>query len=345
MRLLTIILFILTLRIATAQNTNRYQQIDSLLTERYKNDQFSGVIIVAEKNQIVYSGTFGYADIEQKTPFNIFTQFDLSSGAKLFTAAAIGQLADKKKLKFYDKVSDYFPELKFGKKITIHHLFTHSSGLGDFQSKKNFTYENVNSCIDVLPFLIDDTLKFNPGDSALYATSNLPILGAIIEKISGLTFPMYVDKHILKSLNLKRTTFDNYFTVQSYTKNDGRYARGYVKDKGGLILEKKRYPSKSTFVGLSSGGMWSSAKDLLTFDNALYSGKLISSDMLKLMTTKHVFSEWEGTYFGYVFHIINSDSKKEGVGHAGNSSGHHSFNFHYDNRETTLIILDLLVVL
>jgi hypothetical protein len=57
------------------------------------------------------------------------------------------------------------------------------------------------------------------------------------------------------------------------------------------------------------------------------------------MTAHHVFTGWEGTYFGYVFHIINVNMHKEGVGHAGNSSGHHSFNFYYKNRDTTLIIL------
>ena len=57
------------------------------------------------------------------------------------------------------------------------------------------------------------------------------------------------------------------------------------------------------------------------------------------MTAHHVFSGWAGTYFGYIFNIINVNTHNEGAGHAGNSSGHHSFNFHYENRNTTLIIL------
>lgn len=325
--------------IVFGQNRDRYLQIDSLLTERYEQEQFSGVLLIAENDKLLYSKAFGFADIDQKIPLTLSTQFDLSSGAKLFTAVACAQLAERGKINFNDKISDYFPELPFGNRMTIHQLMTHSSGLGNFQSAKNFSYENINTCIDVLPFIKDEPLNFNPGDSVLYATSNLLVLGAIIEKVTGLTFREYVEKYILRPLKLSRTTFDTYFNVQDYPKKDGRFARGYIKDDNGSIIEKKRYPTQKTFVTLSSGGMWASATDLLEFDKALHSGKFFSVDMLKTMTTKYVFSGWEGTYFGYVFNIVNSDSQKEGVGHAGNSSGHHSFNFHYKNRNTTLIIL------
>jgi len=335
----TFLLIILPLTIVFGQNSDRYLQIDSLLTERYKQEQFSGVILIAENDKLLYSKAFGFADIDKKISLTLSTQFDLSSGAKLFTAVACAQLAERGKINFNDKISDYFPELPFGNRMTIHQLMTHSSGLGNFQSSKNFSYENINTCIDVLPFIKDEPLNFNPGDSVLYATSNLLVLGAIIEKVTGLTFVEYVKKNILRPLKLNRTTFDTYFTVQNYTGKDGRYARGYIKNDKGLIVEKKRYPTQKTFVTLSSGGMWASASDLLKFDKAIYLNKLFSANMLKTMTTKYVFSGWEGTYFGCVFNIVNANSQKEGVGHAGNSSGHHSFNFHYNNRNTTIIVL------
>lgn len=335
----TFILVFVSFTTVFGQNGNRFSQIDSLLTNRFNQEQFSGAVIITENDSIKYSKTFGFADAEQKIPITLSTQFDLSSGAKLFTAVAIAQLAEKGKINFNDRISDYFPELPYGNKITIHQLLTHSSGLGNFQSTPNFNYENVNTCTDVLPFIKNEPLNFNSGDSVLYATSNLLILGAIIENVTGLTFHGYVGKYILEPLELKRTTFDSYFNVQDYQEKDGRYARGYIKNDKGIIVEKKRYEQQKTFVTLSSGGMWASASDLLKFDQAIHSGKLFSKDMLKIMTTKYVFSGWEGTYFGYVFNVVNVDSEKEGVGHAGNSSGHHCFNFHYKNRNTTLIIL------
>lgn len=335
----TLLLIILPLTIVLGQNRDRYLQIDSLLTERYKQGQFSGVVLVSEHDQVVYSKAFGYADYERKIPLNLSTQFDLSSGAKLFTAVACAQLAEKGAISFDDKISKYFPELTFANTITIHQLLTHSSGLGNFESSNDFSYENIKSCQDVLRFINIEPLIFNPGDSVLYSTSNLLVLGAIVEKVTEMTFPEYVKKYILKPLKLNRTTFDTYFTVQDYTKTDGRYAKGYIKSDNGNIVEKNRYPTQKTFVTLSSGGMWSSALDLLKFTEAIYSKKLFSAGMLKTMSIKYVFSGWEGTYFGYVFNIINANSKKEGVGHAGNSSGHHSFIFHYNNRNTNIIIL------
>jgi len=334
-----LILIIATFFGNASKAQERYLKLDSLLTTRYQNQEFSGVVIVAEGDEITYANALGYADYEQKIPLNLSTQFGLSSGSKLFTAVAIAQLVEQNKLSFHTKVSEFFPELSFASKVDVHQLMTHSSGLGNFQTVKGFSYQNVNSCIDALSFLKDEPLLFEPRDSAYYATSNLLVLGAMVEKISGLTFPKYVKKNILEKLGLDRTTFDTYFYIQDYEARDGRYARGYIKNKEEQIVEKNRYKNEWTHVTLSAGGMWASATDLLKFDRAIFSGNLFNEELLKPMTAHHVFTGWEGTYFGYVFNIINVNSHKEGAGHAGNSSGHHSFNFHYENKDTTLIIL------
>lgn len=318
---------------------DRYLALDSLLITRSQDQIFSGVVIVAEGDKIVYANALGYADYEQRIPLNLSTQFDLSSGSKLFTAAAIAQLVEQNKLSFQSKIKEFFTELTYASDVNVHQLLTHSSGLGNFQTTKGFSYQNVNSCIDVLPFIKDEPLLYSPGDSVYYATSNLLVLGAIVEKISGLTFSEYVKKNILEKLDLNRTTFDTYYYIQDYEGRDGRFARGYVKNDEGQIVEKNRYKDEWTHVTLSAGGMWASAMDLLKFDRAVFSGNLFNTELLKPMTTHHVFTGWEGTYFGYVFNIINVNTHKEGAGHAGNSSGHHSFNFHYENKDTTLIIL------
>ncbi len=317
----------------------RYLKLDSLLTTRYQNQQFSGVVIVAEAEEITYANAFGYADYEQRIPLNLTTQFELSSGSKLFTAVAIAQLVEQHKLSFQTKVKEYFSELTFAADVDVHQLMTHSSGLGNFQTLEGFSYQNVNSCIDVLPFIKDQPLIYEPGDSVFYATSNLLVLGAMVEKISGLTFPEYVKENILEKLSLNRTTFDTYFYIQDYEGRDGRYARGYIKNEEGQIVQKNRYKDERVHVTLSAGGMWASAIDLLKFDRAVFSGNLFNKELLKPMIAHHVFTGWEGTYFGYVFNIINVSTHKEGAGHAGNSSGHHSFNFHYENRDTTVVIL------
>lgn len=332
-----VIIAILLSHVTNAQE--RYLKLDSLLTDRYQNQEFSGVVLVAEGDEITYAKALGYADYEQRIPLNLSTQFDLSSGSKLFTAVAIAQLVEQDKLSFITKVKEFFPELTFVADVDVHQLMTHSSGLGNFQKVDGFSYQNVNSCIDVLPFIKDEPLLYEPGNSVYYATSNLLVLGAIVEKISGLTFPEYVKKNILEKLGLDRTTFDTYFYIQDYEGRDGRFAKGYIKNEEEQIIEKNRYKDQRTHVTLSAGGMWASAMDLLKFDRAIFLGNLFNKELLKPMTTPHVYTGWEGTYFGYVFNIINVNTHKEGIGHAGNSSGHHSFNFHYKNRDTTLIIM------
>ncbi len=93
----------------TSKAQERYLKLDSLLTTRYQNQEFSGVVIVAEGDEITYANALGYADYEQRIPLNLSTQFDLSSGSKLFTAVAIAQLVEQNKLSFHTKVSEFFP--------------------------------------------------------------------------------------------------------------------------------------------------------------------------------------------------------------------------------------------
>ena len=168
----------LTLVIATLAShaliaQEKYLRLDSLLTARYQNQEFSGVVLVAEGDEITYANALGYADYEQRIPLNLSTQFELSSGSKLFTAVAIAQLVEQKKLSFHTKIKEYFPELIFASDVDVHQLMTHSSGLGNFQTIEGFSYQNINACIDALPFIKDEPLLYQPGDSVYYATSNL----------------------------------------------------------------------------------------------------------------------------------------------------------------------------
>ena len=163
--------------------TERIARIDSILTEMTDRDLFSGSVLIAENWEILLCKGYGYADREKKVYNTPDTRFDLSSGSKIFTGTAITYLAQQGKISFNDPVEKYIKGLPEGNRITIHQMLTHSSGFDDFYKAVGFSYEKVNNCTDIMPYMRKLPLIYNPGDSCVYSTGNAIILVAVIETI------------------------------------------------------------------------------------------------------------------------------------------------------------------
>ncbi|MBK9736880.1 MAG: beta-lactamase family protein [Saprospiraceae bacterium] len=99
-----------------------------------EQDRFSGTVLIAKGNNIIYQKAEGHADKEKNIKNDINTKFNLASMNKMFTAVAIAQLVEQKKVDFTEKLIKYVPNLpeKIFGQITIEQLLTHTSGTGDF---------------------------------------------------------------------------------------------------------------------------------------------------------------------------------------------------------------------
>lgn len=308
-------------------------QIDSILTEMTRLDTFSGTILIADSSKILLAKGYGYADRENKVKNTPYTRFTLSSASKVFTGTAITYLAQQGKIKFSDKLDQYISGVPKGNKITIHQLLTHSAGVDDFFRAKDFSYKNVKNCTDMLPFIRQMPLVYNPGDSCIYSTGNCIVLGAVVEKITGKSFQQYIRETFIEPLDLTNTTFTAYWQLHE---SQRQYAVGYKKtDKG--ELEKRAYNYDYGFVPLSAGGVWSTLIDMYKFDKAIFSKQLLNELFLKQMTTRYT-PQWENSHFGYMW-IINDKKGYESIGHAGDSSGWHATNDYYPKQKYTIIML------
>jgi CubicO group peptidase (beta-lactamase class C family) len=312
--------------------SNRISRIDSIMTEMTRQDLFSGAVLIADSSKILLSKGYGYSDRENKIKNTTDTRFDLSSGSKIFTGTSITYLAQQGKIKFTDAIGQYIKGLPKGNIITIHQILTHSAGFDDFWKAENFSYENVKNCTDVMPFMRRMPLVYTPGDSCVYSTGDAIILGAVVEKVTGMSFQEYVEKTFVKPLKLENTCFTRYWTL---TDSQRQYAIGYKKDSLGYA--RCKYDYEYGFVPLSAGGVWSSANDLYTFDKAVFSSAIVDKEYLKLMTTKYTGPVWENNYFGYLWIIDTSNTPC--IGHAGTSSGWNTWNYYYPERKMTIIIL------
>src|SRR5688572_6581320 len=128
----------------------------------------------------------------------------------MFTAVAIGQLADSGKLRFDDPVGRHLPDLPAElRAITVDQLLTHRSGLRDyFQPKNRAAMQSARTATDLLPIAIADGLAFAPGSAQAYSNSGFVVLGAIVERLSGLRFADYLQRRVFATAGMAETSLD-----------------------------------------------------------------------------------------------------------------------------------------
>src|SRR5437763_11227801 len=154
-----------------------------------KEDKFSGVVLVARGGKPFFVKAYGLADKTRNLVNNLETKFNLGSMNKMFTAVAIAQLAEQGKLAFDDKVGKLLPDYPnkdVASKVTIHHLLTHTSGLGSYWNAKfDARRATIKTVADYLGLFADEPLLFEPGARFEYSNSGFIVLGASLERGSG----------------------------------------------------------------------------------------------------------------------------------------------------------------
>ena len=242
-------------------------QMRATLDEKSKAGEFSGVALLARGDATLLSGAWGLADRAKQTPMTTDTRLNLASIGKLFTRAAIAQLAEAGKLSLDDKLSRYLPDFPHSDSITIDMLVRHRSGVGDvFNAAFNaMDKSKLRHNRDYLALIRDQPLWFAPGTSERYSNGGYVLLGEVVAKASGEDYYDYLSKHVFAPAGMKSTGYP--------IQGDGtpKVARGYTKHDG---AEEHDNLSFSPARGSGAGGGYSTAGDLLRFDHALLGAKL-----------------------------------------------------------------------
>ena len=164
-----------------------------MVTDACAKQIYSGTLLMAQGEMVLLTHACGAANKRYQVNNRLDTQFNLGSMNKMFTAVALAQLVEQGKLTYDDKVSQYLDESWLPKeladKITLHHLLTHTSGLGSYFNKSFFDssrllYRELN---DYKPLLKNEKLAFEPGTRFGYSNTGMLLAGAILEQASGQT--------------------------------------------------------------------------------------------------------------------------------------------------------------
>jgi len=295
-------------------------EIEKHIQADVDSDQFSGAVLIAKGDRILLSKAYGLADKEKKIPNQTDTKFNLGSMNKMFTSVAIAQLVQAGKLSYQDTLANVlpsYPNKAAAKKITIHHLLTHTSGLGNFFKPEFFEHrEKYVNLISYLPIFANDPLLFEPGKDWAYSNAGFIVLGVVVEKISGEDYFDYMRHHIFKPAQMIRT--------DSYERDAvvPNLALGYTYDDNDPQHKMPRHDNKATLPvkGSSAGGGYSTTGDILLFSKALLGHILLNEELTNTITSGKVDDRHLNSKYAYGFSDQIS-SGKHMVGHNGGGPG------------------------
>ncbi|MFY9551934.1 MAG: serine hydrolase domain-containing protein, partial [Thermoanaerobaculia bacterium] len=251
-----------------------------LLRARSASGEFSGVVLLARDGKPLFHEAVGLAQRDFGVPNRPDTKFNLGSINKAFTQVAIAQLAEQGKLSFTDTIRRHLPDYASpaADKITIQQLLTMSSGLGDFFGERYDATpkDRLRTLSDFLPLFASDPLLFEPGTSRRYSNAGYIVLGLIVEKLSGESYHDYVRQHVFAPAGMKDS---DAYPQDAVVPNR---AVGYTREPARAGGEKTE-PRPNIYVlparSSSAGGGYSTAEDLLRFDQAMRNEKLLSPDL------------------------------------------------------------------
>ena len=288
---------------------NAFRRIDSLINTK-NTKPFNGVIIIASAGKILYEIHNGSPVPGQKTPFKETDQFVIGSVSKQITAALVLRELDKNRLNLQDPIRKYLPELamSWADTVTIHQLLTHTHGIT----------------------ALDEPLAYPAGSQFNYSAIGYQLLAKIVAKTSGKSFPeLSNDLFLICGMT---NTFD------SNLKRHKKLVNGYIEKEDGKLHTEisplEEFTPAATFI--------STARDLVLWNTALHSGKLLSPETYKLMITpyanrQHVFLG--KTDYGYGPTITNTNGLLQ-IGQTGYIPGFVSMDYYFPQTKTSLIMLE-----
>lgn len=318
--------------ILNAPRTKQQQQeLNTFYNGKLLRSGFNGSIIVAKKGVIIFEKYHGLENYRTKTPVIDSSSFQLASVSKTFTGMGILWLLDRQKLSLTDSIQKYFPEFPY-RGIDISMLLTHRSGLPNYLYFCDSLWKDRDKFLtneDVIKLMEQHRppIQHQPGTHFQYCNTNYMLLAAIIEKVSGQPYNDFMEQTIFKPLGMENT----------FVYDPATAARPHqtVSHKYNGQLEPDTY-----FDGvMGDKGIYSTAKDMLKWDQALYSGKLFKPETLQAAYTPYSHEKPGIRNYGLGWRLMDYPDSSKIVYHNGWWHGNNTVFYRFIQDSTTLIIL------
>jgi len=288
---------------------------------------------IYQNGKMIYAKGYGLANVEENIPITPQTVFDIASVSKQFTAACILLLENEGKLKLYDDVRKYIPELPgYGTKITILQLLNHTSGVRDYGNLFGLAAihnDNVTTDDDALGLIVrQKNLNFVPGSNWQYSNSGYTLLSQIIKRVSGKNLKDFAAEKIFQPLGMLHTQFRNDHTLLIPH-------RALAYDAG----ESEGYKLNVSYGEESGDGMLcTTIEDLQKWDENFYAGRVGGKDFARRMEEPGRLND--GTILEYAkgLRVWDYDGIRA-VSHTGGSGGYRAYMVRFPDKHLSVACL------
>lgn len=305
-------------------------------------DRFSGAVIVARGDTVLFRGAYGLADREKRLPLIPEHRFRLASLSKQFTAALVLQLQDKGVLSVDDSVCRWVqPCPEAWRAVTLHHLLSHQSGVPDLMTRTNWSKLRWRDW--TLPALAADSaalpLEFQPGERGGYSNAAYNLLGLVVERATGRPFAEHLQTALLDPLGLRNIGWDD---------GAAPLATGYAATADGLGPRR----SSGASVVFSSGALYSTIDDMLAWNRALHGGRVLSPRSYAQMIAAGDPARYRAVErggvpqtFGYGLFIgtpgqrVRPAFSDRQIFHTGSWAGFRAFTAYQPDADVTVVVL------
>jgi CubicO group peptidase (beta-lactamase class C family) len=308
--------------------------LDAFATRLTRKDKFSGVLLVRKDERDLLAKAYGYADAAEKVPMTLDTKVFFASQGKMFTAVSIFQLIEKGKVSLNDTVGKFLPDYPnrdIARKVTVRMLLAHTAGTGDIgllEPEDGANRVRIHSLAGIIALNGKRAPAFEPGTKWEYANYDYILLGAIVEKASGMDFYDYVQRNIFDRAGMTRTGYP-------LREDMAGIAIPMWPKNGKLVSAMDMWPWRGT----PAGGGVSTVGDEARFVSALNAGKLISRESLAFAThAPGGFGFRPGNGFGYGF-IESGINGLKYWGHGGGAHGDSLVLDYYPQTRVTLVCM------
>lgn len=250
--------------------------IDQWLAPFLSADDFTGVVLVARDGTPVVTRAYGLADREANRAANADTLYNVASIGKKFTHVAIARLIQDGRLRETQTIGELLPDYPNAEAhtATISQLINMRGGISDFfgpafeqEAKSRFTSNHA-----YYEFVSQLPQRFAPGSRSEYCNGCYIVLGEIIERVSGMPFEQYIQRTVFEPAGMQRSGYHR------RDRQPANFSNTYVRSAGPGSPYRNSMDHHGV-TGSGAGGVYSTAGDLLAFDNALRDGRLLNRQM------------------------------------------------------------------
>lgn len=283
------------------------EKIDDFLDYIAQKNQGIGSVSIFRNGVPEYHKDFGQQLLKNVT-YNKETQYQIGSVSKMITAVMLMQLVENGKLTLDEKLSKFYPEIPNAKKITLHQMLNHTSGLGDYvgEPKDNWLFKKPVGDKAIIAEIKKQGVTFEPGKKLRYSNSAYFLLSRILEKLSGKPYNVILKDNILEKAGMKHT-----FSVMDDPKN---VFKSYKFTHGSW----NEVPDFNFYNCIGLGDIASTTEDMNLFMDALFNGKFIKKETLDRMISNKDEKIFGIGMMKMSFYTITS------YGHGGDTAGSHS---------------------